>query len=465
MFTPLVLFLAADADFGSKRKQESWYRDQAQVARQAKVQRPSGTPGSSSADYQAAWDACIPVEGFGRGKERDVGTRQMTSAMRSIRPNQKMRPRRTPLAESCVSLGASPEDPLFASMQEQGCALLAHCQVAVPYLISGSQRGVGSSPLGPYSEWRVQGDVGRPAGEFLVLARVALIDAWINGGREKPAVLAERALVVLRFGRDLARGSNGMDLRVAIGIQDLALQMLHRVVQNPDLTPELALRVAEGLEAEHATPVDLSETVRVDFLITTAAIWAASKPKAKILNEVPLMVAPGGPAWDPEAWEMPKVAGPVVKAYLEGQHFPTWAVLVEGMGSSYPDNKTLLERVSEEMAPDPDGGVRAELQGMVANGLNSRIERMHRWNLDQNLIESRVCLLSTAARIRIQQPGGSCAQDPMLSMDWGQDADAAGMLLWSPALEQIELSRSQQSFLEIDVRFDIQGPPTPGAPG
>ena len=79
MFTSLVLFLAADVDFGNKRKQESWYRDQAKVARQVQVQRSSGTPGSSSADYQAAWDTCIPVEGFGRGKERDVGTRQVTS--------------------------------------------------------------------------------------------------------------------------------------------------------------------------------------------------------------------------------------------------------------------------------------------------------------------------------------------------------------------------------------------------
>jgi hypothetical protein len=464
MFTSLVLFLAADVDFGNKRKQESWYRDQAKVARQVQVQRSSGTPGSSSSDYQAAWDTCIPVEGFGRGKERDVGTRQVTSAMRSIRPNQKIRARRTPLAESCVSLGAAPEDPLFASMQEQGCALLVRCQSAVPYLISGSQRSVGSSPLGPYSEWRVQGDVGRPSGEFLVLARVALIDAWLNGGREDPAVLAERALVVLRFGRDLARGSNGTDLRVAIGVQDLALQVLHRVVQNPALTPELALRVAERLEAEHATPVDLSDTVRVDFLLTTASIWASIKPNAKILNEAPLLVAPGGPAWDPDAWEMPKVAGPVVSAYLKDQHFPTWAVLVDGMGVSYTNNKSLLERVSEEMSPDPDGGVRAELQGMVANGLNSRIKGMQRWNLDQGLIESRVCLLATAARTRVQQPGGSCAQDPMLGLDWGQDADAAGVLLWSPALEQIELSRSQQNSLEIDVRFDQQAPPPAGAP-
>ena len=102
---------------------------------------------------------------------------------------------------------------------------------------------------------------------------------------------------------------------------------------------------------------------------------------------------------------------------------------------------------------------------MVANGLMSRVERMHRWNLDQSLIESRVCLLATAARTRVQQPGGGCSQDPMLGMDWGQDADAAGVLLWSPALEQVELSRSQQSFLEIDVRFDVQAPPTPGVPG
>ncbi len=464
MLTPLVFFLAADADFGNKRKQESWYRDQAKVAREVQVQHGQGTPGSSAADYQAAWDACIPVDGFGVGKERDVGTRQVTSAMRSIRPNQKIRPRRTPLAESCVSLGASPEDPLFASMQEQGCALVQRCQAAVPYLISGSQRAVGSSPLGPYSEWRIEGDSGRRSGEFLVLARIALIDGWLQGGREDPAILAERALVVLRFGRDLARGSNGSDLRVAIGIQDLALQMLHRVVQDPALSPELALRVAEGLEAEHATPVDLSDTVRVDFLITTASIWAASKPKAKILKEAPLMVAPGGPAWDPEAWEMPKVAGPVVSAYLEDQHFPTWSLLVSEMGTEYSANRDLLDQAGTQMLPDPDGGVRAELQGMVANGLMSRIERMHRWNLDQSLIESRVCLLATAARVRVQQPGGACAKDPMLNMDWGQDADAAGTLLWSPALEQIELSRSQQSFLEIDVRFDAQAPPSPGAP-
>ena len=75
MFTSLVLFLAADVDFGNKRKQESWYRDQAKVARQVQVQRSSGTPGSSSADYQAAWDTCIPVEGFWARKGAGRGAR------------------------------------------------------------------------------------------------------------------------------------------------------------------------------------------------------------------------------------------------------------------------------------------------------------------------------------------------------------------------------------------------------
>lgn len=462
MLTPMVFLLAADADFGSKRKQESFYKEQAQAARQVQIKRGKGTPGSAAVDYQAAWDACIPVEGFGTGKERDVGTRQVTSAVRSIRPDQRMRPRRTPLDETCVALGASPEDPLFASMQAQGCELVSRCQSAVPHLISASQRELGASPVGPYSDWRVQGHVGRPSGEFLVLARVALIDAWLKGGREDPEVLAERALVVLRFGRDVGRGSMGPDLRVGIGIQDLALQMLHRVVQDPKLSPELALKVAEGLEAEHALPIDFSDTVRVDFLVTTASIWAASKPKAKILNEAPLMVAPGGPAWDPEAWELPKVAGPVVSNYLEEQHFPTWNVLVQGLGPDYLANETLLSEAGVSMLPDPSGGVRAELQGMVANGLTSRIERMQRWNRDQALVESRICLLATAARTRIQQPGGSCAQDPMLGLAWGQDADAKGALLWSPALEQLELSRSQQTFLEIDVSFDVQAPAPAG---
>ena len=97
-------------------------------------------------------------------------------------------------------------------------------------------------------------------------------------------------------------------------------------------------------------------------------------------------------------------------------------------------------------------------------GMNFEQQKNRMEPFDQGLIESRVCLLATAARTRVQQPGGSCAQDPMLGLDWGQDADAAGVLLWSPALEQIELSRSQQNSLEIDVRFDQQAPPPAGPP-
>lgn len=462
--TPLTIsflwFLAADPGFGSKRKQERFYIEQAAAAQSLPVQRTGSghTEGRSAHSYQSAWDACLPVQGLGLGKERDRGARQLSSALRSLRSGQSKRGRRTPLPPSCEAIGGTPDDPLMAVMQDQGCALIQRCQAAIPHLIEGSTRQELLSPLAPYEAWRVQGDIGRPSVDFLVLGQVALADAWLSGGRQDPKVLAERALVVLRYGRDLGQGVDGRDLRVSLSTQEQALELLHRVVSDPTLDPALALRIAQELEAVAAQPVDLGAVVQVDFLETTAMIWSATRPKAKALEQAPLLYAPDGPAWNPEAWELPKVAGPVVSGYLEDQHFPTWYTLERGLGSQYLANETMLSEALAELSVSGEG-TRAELQGMVANGLISRLELMQRWNLELGLINSRVCLLATAARARAGEPGGSCAVDPMLGQPYGQDADAKGVLLWAPALESVELSRTQQRPLEIDVAF----PETPAA--
>ena len=49
----------------------------------------------------------------------------------------------------------------------------------------------------------------------------------------------------------------------------------------------------------------------------------------------------------------------------------------------------------------------------------------------------------------------------MLGKPYGQDADSKGVLLWSPALEELELTRTQQRPLEIDVVFASAPQPDP----
>lgn len=438
LLIPLAL---AGEDPLNKREQSAWLEQVAASAQGFEDTRDGApfatTPGSSSDAYQSAWAACVPVEGFGKGKERDPGLKHLQRGVRYLDPARRSSSAATPeTPQACqdLGMGEAPLDRAQGALNDDACALLARCDSVLDWVTTGSTAATARSPMHAYDPFRLDAEgQARPVGPWMDLARIALGHTLL---RPSAAERAPGALSVLRMGQDLARGGDARSARTGVNVQNLALDALGFLVADPALPADAQRSLAVELEYAATSRPELAPIARVDLLQSTAVGWSIVYDNSEVQSRFPVGFQPGQPGLEVDTDALPPGNKPALKRFLGHTHLPAWKRLLPQLpGGDHRTRAVTLQGWIDGLE-DGDNG---PLEALLISSTTSLAQQQLKTDARLAVTQARACLLAHGLRLRLDQGDqGPCAVDPLTGEPWIVDKSQGWLTVASPADSQAD---------------------------